>query len=76
MDVPFSFSSRFLQQFTRPLGVRTRLVESSLQQEVKEALIAYFFLWQSRASLVRKPQARLRCHSDTALSVVFDLTLT
>eukprot|EP00730_Choanoeca_flexa_P003315 TRINITY_DN11360_c0_g1_i4.p1 TRINITY_DN11360_c0_g1~~TRINITY_DN11360_c0_g1_i4.p1 ORF type:complete len:527 (+),score=111.13 TRINITY_DN11360_c0_g1_i4:175-1755(+) len=32
-------------------GVRCSLVESSLYQELKEAMLAYFFLWQSKSGL-------------------------
>lgn len=30
-------------------GVRAYIVDSTLQQEIKEALLAYFFLWQDNA---------------------------
>jgi hypothetical protein len=34
-------------------GVRSALMESSIYQEMKEAMLAYFFLWQSQGGLVQ-----------------------
>jgi hypothetical protein len=34
-------------------GVRSALVDSTIYQEIKEAMLAYFFLWVSKGPLVR-----------------------
>eukprot|EP00045_Choanoeca_perplexa_P010830 m.112367 g.112367 ORF g.112367 m.112367 type:complete len:543 (-) comp15408_c0_seq3:14-1642(-) len=61
-------------------GVRSALMESSIYQELKEAMLAYFFLWQSRGGLTmleldEQVEAFLKALSDNVDFEVDDAVL-